>query len=341
LPAPIVTSQQVFARIAQATGLLGDIYHGKRSLAPLVSALAGIRGDRMEQVHLALAARFPDYTVATPLKELQERHTLSRTWGVRGLLQVIPTLELSEYLAVAGASPRWKRFLESRSPLSPQARHRLLKRLCPKEISRDKLREAFPDASTRQFILREAAQAGHIVWIGGDGANARFGWTKDVLGKTVEPDRTYQELIGRYLATYGPLTATDLSFWLGVTVAAARQIMAKHRVAEVTIEGEPQPYFIHPSALDAMVATRKRDARGLVVIAPGDPLVTAYKTRWREPDGGDMGLAFEDGRLVARWTLGRADATVEPVEPEALKKVHKAVRTLLERAGVDAAMAPV
>jgi hypothetical protein len=321
---------------------MGDTFHGKRSLAPLASALTGIRGERMEQVHLTLAARFPDYSVATPLKELQERHTLVRTWGVRGLLQVVSTPELPLYLGAAGASPRWKRFLESRSPLGPQARLRLLKRLCPKEISRDKLREAFPDASTRQFVLRESAQAGHIVWSGGDGAAARFGWTKDVLGKVVEPQRNYQELVARYLTTYGPLTAADLSFWLGVTVAAARQIMAKHRVAEVQVEGESTPYFIHPAGLDALVATRKRDQRGFVVIAPGDPLVTAYKTRWREnEDSGDMGLAFEDGRLVARWSLGRADAKIEPIDPELTKKVHKAVRSLLERAGVNAAMLPV
>ena len=76
------------------------------------------------------------------------------------------------------------------------------------------------------------------------------------------------------------------------------------------------------------------------MVPPGDPLLSAFKTRWREPEGGDIGLAFEDGRLVARWNLGRADATIEPLETETAKKVHKAVRSLLERAGVDAAMAP-
>ena len=67
----------------------------------------------------------------------------------------------------ASASPRWKRFLESRSPLTPQARLRLLKRLCPTEISRDKLREAFlaDEALLNEFIneLTRSAEGMNLV----------------------------------------------------------------------------------------------------------------------------------------------------------------------------------
>jgi hypothetical protein len=336
--APVFTAQQVFARVAERTGLLGDEFASKRSLAPLAGAVCGFRGERLDGVHLSLAARIPGYKPERLLREVQERHTVVRTWGPRGVLQVIPTAELSEYLAAAEAAPRWRRFLENRSNLSPQARLRLLKRLAKEEISRDALREAFPDASLRQLILREAAQGGHILWQRGEGAGTVFGWTELVLGREVTPQRDYQELVGRYLASYGPLTAADLGGWLGVTVAAARQLMAKHVVQEVQVEGESEPLFLRPQELEELGGVRKRAGRGLVVTPPGDPLAVAYKTRWRPADAGDdaPGFAFLDTRLVARWSLSRGEVTLESLDDAATGQVEKAVGKLLETAGVEA-----
>lgn len=333
LPATIVRQLQAFARIAVRSGLVGELYAKKRSLAPLVSALCGIRAERMEEAYLVLAARETGFTAKGLLREIQEKHSLSRTWGARGLLQIVATPELPEVLAAAALSPRWKRFLETRSPLTPEARLRLLRRICPQEISRDALREAFPDSSLRLFLLREAAQAGEILWKDGDGPAATFVWTREALGHVVRPAHQVNELVGRYLAAYGPLGAADLGAWLGVTVAAARQLMAKHRVVEIQVEGEDGSSFMRPEDLEELTATRQGLARTTVTVPPGDPLVVAYKTRWRVEGGAEApGVVFLEGRAVARWTLERDRAVVEPLEPGAKDVAVPAVRALLERA---------
>lgn len=339
MPAQPVNPHQAFARLAHRTGLLGETFHRKRSLAPLVSALGGIRGDRLDQAHMSLAARLPDYKPALLLREIQEKHALVRTWGLRGQLQIVATPELSEFLAAAAAAPRWRRFLEGKTKLSPQARLRLLKRLCPRVISRDALKDAFPDTSMRLFILREAAQAGHILWKDGEGSAASFVWTKDVLGRSVEPERDFRPLIRRYLGSYAPLTANDLGSWLGVTVAAARLLMAKHRVVEVVEEGEVASQFIRPDDLKELLSMRKSAARGLVVVPPGDPFMLAYKTRYRVAGGDDNpGLVFLDARVVARWSLSRAGAAMTVLDRDVGKRAEKAVRSLLERSGVEASL---
>ena len=115
-----VSSQQVFTRVAHETGLLGDNYQKRRSPTLLTAALCGIRSERLDHTHLVLAARFPDYTPEVLLRALGERRTLVRTWGVRGVLQTIPTSQLSLYLGAAGiTAPRWRRFLDARSSLPP------------------------------------------------------------------------------------------------------------------------------------------------------------------------------------------------------------------------------
>lgn len=332
------SAQQVFARVAHETGLLGDSYLKRRSPTILITALGGIRSDRLDHTHLVLAARFPDYKPDVLMRALQERKTLVRTWGVRGVLQTVPTSHLGLYLAAAGlTAPRWRRFLDARSNLATTARLRLLKRLCPEVISRDALREAIPDGTTRLFMLREAAQAGHIVWQDGDAAQSTFAWTEDWLGKTVEPEREYHDLVSRYLASYGPVGAADLAAWLGVTVAAARRLMAKHLVEEVQVEGEDTGTFMRPEDLPALVRTRKSAAKGLVVVPPGDPFMIAYKTRYDVDPASreETGLVFLDGRPVATWTMDRGAASIAFRDGDQHVRIRKAVQQVLARAGLD------
>lgn len=332
-----VSAQQAFARVALETGLLGDVYLKRKSPAILLTALCGVRSEKIEHTHLVLASRFPDYKPEILNRALLERRTLVRTWGVRGVLQTIPTSQLSLYLAAAAiTTPRLKRFLDARSNLTTPARLRLLKRLCPEVISREALREAIPDATTRLFMLREAAQAGHIVWQGGDGQQATFAWTKDWLDREVEPDREVHDLVSRYLTSFGPLTAADLAAWLGVTVAAARRLMAKHLVEEVQVEGEEGSTFMRPDDLEVLTRTRKSKSKGLAIVPPGDPFTVAYKTRFIENDNRDeTGLAFLDSRLIATWTLNRDGAFVKSLDGHAHPNVKKGIRELLEKAEIE------
>ena len=187
-------------------------------------------------------------------------------------------------------------------------------------------------------MLREAAQAGHIVWKEGDGQQIVFAWTKDWLGHKLETSHDYQSLVKSYLHTYGPVEAADLAAWLGVTVAAARKLMAKHLVEEVEVEGEGAPTFMKREDLDDLLATRKSKAKGLVVVPPGDPFLIAYKTRFRPGGEGaeDEGAVLVDGRTVAGWSLIRGAVTVRVLDETHHRRAEKAVRDLIERAGVEA-----
>jgi hypothetical protein len=334
------SAQQVFARTALETGLIAESPKKRKVLAAVFAALGGLRSERLEQAHLVLAARYPDYRPESLMRALQERRTLVRTWGVRGELQILPTSQLGLFLAASAISaPRWRRFLDARSNLATPARLRLLKRLCPETISRDALRDAFPDPTTRLFMLREAAQAGLIVWKDGDGAQSTFAWTQSWLGREIEPERDLTELVGRYLTSFGPLGAPDLAAWLGVTVAAARTLMAKHRVEEVHVEGEETPTFMKPEDLESLIQTRKSLARGYVVVPAGDPILSAYRFRYQRPEGeeSDQGLVFLDGRPVAAWTLDQDRIDVRELDGLQHPKARKAVLQVVHRAGITAA----
>jgi hypothetical protein len=334
------SAQQVFARTALETGLIAESPKKRKVLTAVIAAMGGLRSERLDQAHLVLAARYPDYRPESLLRALQERRTLVRTWGVRGEFQILPTSQLGLYLAAASISAaRWRRFLDARSNLATPARLRLLKRLCPETVSRDALRDAFPDPTTRLFMLREAAQAGLIVWKDGDGAQSTFAWTQSWLGREIEPERDLTELVGRFLNSFGPAGAPDLAGWLGVTVAAARSLMAKHRVEEVHVEGEDTPTFTKPEDLEGLAQTRKSLARGYVVVPAGDPVLAAYRTRYQLPESesADLGLVFLDGRPVVAWTLDQNRIQVRELDGLQHPKASKAILQVVHRAGMTAA----
>jgi winged helix DNA-binding protein len=336
------SAQQVFARTALETGLLADPSKKRKPLVAVIAAMGGLRSERLDQAHLILSARYPDYRPESLLRALQERRTLVRTWGIRGELQILPTAQLGLFLAASAiTAPRWKRFLDARSSLATPARLRLLKRLCPETVSRDALRDSIPDPTTRLFMLREAAQAGQIVWKDGDGAQSTFAWTQSWLGREVEAERDLTELVGRYLTSFGPVAATDLGPWLGVTVAAARSLMAKHRVEEVQVEGEEAQTFMKPEDLEVLVQTRKSLARGYVVVPAGDPVLLAHRVRYRqsEQDAEDIGLVFLDGRPVSTWTIEQNRINVRDLDGVHHLKARKAVLQVVHRAGIAAELA--
>jgi hypothetical protein len=337
LLATVVSAQQVFARSALETGLLGDPHPRRKSLTHLVGSLCGVRAERLEEAHLILSPRYPEYEPDVLLRALLERRTLVRTWGIRGNLQVLPTAQLGAYLAAAAlVAPRWRRALEARSNLNTAARTRLLKRLGPEVLSRDVLRDAIPDSTTRVFMLREAAQQGLIVAKEGEGQQSSFVWTDSWLGKEVEPERDVHEMVGRFLTSYGPVGAPDVAAWLGVTVASARTLMAKHRVEEVQVEGEDGATFMKPDDLEALVRIRKSQAKGVVVVPPGDPHLVASRTRYRTAGGEpeNTGLGFLDGRPVMAWTLVRGTLAFQPLDGEQHGRVRKAIEQSVERAGI-------
>jgi hypothetical protein len=256
----------------------------------------------------------------------------------------VDTEELPIFLgAAAPTALRWQRFLNARTNLAAPARLRLLRRLCPETVSRDALREGFPDASMRMFLIKESAAAGHLVWKEGDGPQATFVWTEAWLGKAVEPVRDIHDLVAGFMESFGPVEAPDVAAWFGVTVAAARRLMSKHRVEEVQVEGLSSPLFIRAEDAEGLRFTRKSQAKGLVVVPPGDPLRLAHRSRFglaAVDDGAaeNEGAAILDGAPVAAWTWGRGELSVRFTAGAPEKRILKEIHDLLDRAGTPTGM---
>lgn len=147
---------------------------------------------------------------------------------------------------------------------------------------------------------------------GGHWRTSRPQWTPmaDWLGEVPDPwdERAgYAELVGRWLARFGPGTETDVVWWLGATKAAVRRALADLAAVEVSLDGggtgwvlpddvEPEP-SVEPAA---------------VLLPVLDPTTMGWKERAFYLDAGDAPYLFDtagnggttawwDGRVVGAW----------------------------------------
>lgn len=169
---------------------------------------------------------------------------------------------------------------------------------------------------------------------GGHWRVSRPQWTlmRDWLGEDPIPskaDEGYVELVGRWLRTFGPGTAADIQWWLGVTVGIVKAALADLGAVPVTLEVGGIG-FVLPDDVDPVP-----DVEPWAALLPVlDPTVMGWKERGFylgphaaslfDSNGNAGATAWWDGRIVGLWVQDQ-DAVVRVV--------------LLEEVGDDATAA--
>lgn len=154
--------------------------------------------------------------------------------------------------------------------------------------------------------------------------------TADWLGEPPKPldDRAgYAELVGRWLARFGPGTEADIVWWLGATKGAVRRALGDVDAAPVAL-ADGRPAWVHPDDTAAVAQPEPWAA----LLPALDPTTMGWKERGfylgehaaaifdRNGNGGPT--AWWDGRIVGGWTQAD-DGTVVVVPAAALPRAAK------------------
>jgi hypothetical protein len=136
-------------------------------------------------------------------------------------------------------------------------------------------------------------------------------WTlmSDWLGEVpaaAKEDEGYAELVGRWLASFGPGTEDDLVWWLGATKGAVRSALAALGAVEVSLDGGGTGWVL-PDDLDEEEAV----APWAALLPVLDPTVMGWKERGFylgehaphlfDRNGNAGTTAWWDGRIVGCW----------------------------------------
>jgi hypothetical protein len=164
--------------------------------------------------------------------------------------------------------------------------------------------------STRVFFL--LATEGRIVRARPRGTwlSSQYRWaiSSEWIAGGLEPipeDAAAENLIRRWLRSYGPGTLNDAKWWTGWTVAETRSTLAAVQAEEVDLEGSVG--YVLPGDVDSIT-----ERRSWVAMLPGlDPTVMGWKQRsWYlgehqaplfDRNGNAGPTVWVDGRIVGGW----------------------------------------
>lgn len=316
-------------------------------------------------VYLSLHARVDALTVADVDTALYDERSLVKQLAMRRTLFVFPRDLLPAAWGSVSArfaptlATRFAKELESAgftddgAAWLAAAKAGVLRRLADgSELSASQLREHVPELAGRIEVApgktyggnfpvspRVLTQLGVEAEIvrgrnGGHWRVSRPQWTlmRDWLGEDPIPskaDEGYAELVGRWLRTFGPGTAADIQWWLGVTVGIVKAALADLGAVPVTLEVGGIG-FVLPDDVDPVP-----DVEPWAALLPVlDPTVMGWKERGFylgphasslfDSNGNAGATAWWDGRIVGLWVQDQ-DAVVRVV--------------LLEEVGDDATAA--
>jgi hypothetical protein len=189
------------------------------------AAVCGVQAQDPRAAGLALRSRVPGLERADV-----DDADLVRTWTVRGTVHLVPTADRAWLHALCGA--RFRRQFEA--SISRRASLADANALLPDAL--DVLANGPVD---RAALLRELAVRGSpdlgvafnvlIPWIATQGLvlgtpDGRY--RAAAPPPPVDEDEALATMAGRYLAGYGPASATDLAAWSGLPLGAARSGLA-------------------------------------------------------------------------------------------------------------------
>jgi hypothetical protein len=160
-----------------------------------------------------------------------------------------------------------------------------------------------------------------------------------------EPDEITgaAEVVGRYLARFGPVTLDDVVWWTGSTKSLVRRALESVAAVEVRLDGDVTGYVLPSDVPDAPTDTQSHeDHAPWVALLPGlDPTAMGWKRRtwYLAPDvaarvtdrNGNIGpTVWADGRVVGGW-VQRPDGSIAH-DADGLSTSHRALlATEIER----------
>jgi hypothetical protein len=338
-----ISDEQRRARLAHRHGLTTA---GRFSGPAAVSdALVALHATDTPTVHLSIAARTDGATVERTTwalgdgRELHRQMAMRRTqWAatddVVDAMLAGPSVRVAQAerrrlvkeLEASGVTvdgPRWLRRAEADVLAALESEDLTAAELAAS--STRLARRVMHGAGTRwQTEVAVAPRLLTVMWAEGRVARAandsswvtnRSRWTTVARRRGERPPlpderSAWADLVGRWLARFGPGTETDLRWWFGTTVAVIRAALADVGAVEVDLDGGATGWVA--AGDEDPVADPGRWAALLPVL---DPSTMGYKERAFYTGGHDAQLfdragnggtsAWVDGQMVGGWSTTR------------------------------------
>ena len=277
--------------------LAGDSKVESKHLVEAVKDICGLHAQVASTPYLSLRNRVANFQKEDLSRELYEKRTLIKIWGVRGTLHVVPTDQVVEYyqttkgvkgrLTLSKLEPVHGQILGIFDEVGPLTAQELSEHV--PEL-KNRVQTRYGDMSLGQWSLRQMCQSTILVpvkpkgdWTSNLHTYASFQkWLPSIDSGALSEREAKEKVICHYLSGFGPTTADDIAWWIGITKTEVTQILEEmgDNVEDIVISGLEGMFVILKSDLEQLYAFY--DEKDIVHLLPKfDPYIMGYKNRQR------------------------------------------------------------
>ena len=319
--------------------------------------MSGAHAQIMSAAEHSVALRIPGATAADVRAALWTDRTLTKTFGPRGTVHLLPTAELSAWLGALSALPPIVNRFAPDVRLTPDQLDSVLAAvgtaLAGTELTTEELDAAVGDLAG-PWAVDEVMPAFQTMWprwrqaMGmaahrgvlcfGAGRGRKVTYTNPDV-KPAEADEALATVVHDYLWSYGPATSPQFAKWFGATPGWASEVFARLAAAgsieEIDFDGTAAWIAAGDSAFDDTEPAGLRllpyfDAYG-VAGQPRDRLFPgrAAERALNRGQAGNRPILLVNGVVAGIWHLKRSGRRAT-VTVEAFTPLDRARHTMLE-----------
>lgn len=266
-------------------------------LVQIVKDISGLHAQVASTPYLSLWNRINSFQKEELNRELYERRTLVKIWGMRGTLHIIPTDYVVEcYQATKRAGgrhslklePIHEQILKVLGEQGPLTAHELIAHI--PEL-KNNIQSKYPGVETLgQLCLREMSQSTVLMpskpsgdWKSNLHTYVNFKtWLPSVNLDALNEHEAKKKVVFHYLAGFGPALVEDIAWWIGISKGDVKEILEEmnDEVESIIIRSLESTFFILKSDLEHL--EEFSIGKDSVHLLPKfDPYIMGYKNRER------------------------------------------------------------
>jgi hypothetical protein len=290
------------------------------SVGAILRDMVALDSNGLEDSYFSLYLRARRFDVVAFEKGLYRGTSMARVPGLKNYVQIVP----GEYLPAVYAVSKAAREAAAKNLLATwgiaedeywRVSGRILEALDGKEKTLAQLKKGLSPVSREIKKRREkamnvsiVAQAMQYHWIllrGGIGRSpgenpGRFSIFKNRFRLKLDLSReeAVALLARRYVKSYGPVSAEDLAWWLGITLDEARRALKNMKdIASINIDGVSGKFFIDTK--EETPLDKATETPPIIFLPKNDPYLKAYYDETRlVPPGRKVMTKFGESESI-------------------------------------------
>jgi hypothetical protein len=327
----------------------------------ITNEICGLHATSSSTIYLSLFVRTKNFKKEDLNHQLYDLKNLGKIRFVRGTMYVLSKEMIPiAYSATKGIfsslSEKYADYHGITKRDFDKTSQRILKLLHKKPLSVSEVKRSLSDNTKISQTINIMCDLGLLIR-----SKPKAGWKSNL--HTYQPMEEYfpdldlfsikenlarRELVKHYIATFGPVTEIDISWWTGFKKTEIRRILEelKKDISKVSISDIEQPYYILRSDEKSLRATRT-NVKPIVNLLPTlDPYTMGYKVRNRYLDNKSHDYIFDrsgngsasimvDGKIVGVWDWEEKPKTMVKIYlfEKLIKDVKSEIKTKAKNIG--------